>query len=152
MVLSGSDWSLMNSMLSHFFANLTDSRKFFVPNFTILCQITETLIILEDKPDMKLKEEVEWIAQNTHEKVKEPLDIIERVVFKNLQFGLNKEIEVGNKEYTLAELHHLLHEVSSRLMRIAIKIAKKYSLEIPIDFRATGKTFEFGARKEEGEK
>jgi hypothetical protein len=60
------------------------------------------------------------------------LSIIELAVFKNLNKGLNRELEIGDKTFSLTELYQYLDEVSKELSTIVIMIAKKYSIDIPM--------------------
>jgi hypothetical protein len=109
------------------------SSRPFNPISTLLVKIVEGLIASEPEPDEKLIKRIKWISENTHEEVKEPLSIIELVVFKNLDRGLSREVEISNKTYLLVELYKYLDEISKELTKIVIGIAKKFSLDIPIN-------------------
>ncbi|HJX50079.1 MAG TPA: hypothetical protein VJ438_01315, partial [Candidatus Nanoarchaeia archaeon] len=62
----------------------------------------------------------------------ESLPIIELAVFKNLDKGLNREIDIGDKTFSLTQLYKYLDEVSKELTIVVVEIAKKYNLDIPI--------------------
>lgn len=123
--------SLIRFNCSNFFAVLLNSRPF-QPISTLLIKLVGALIESESEPDEEHKEKLKWIYENTHEKVKQNLPIIELAVFKNLDRGLNREIEVGENTYTLTELYKYLDEISLNLSKMVISIAKKYSIDIPI--------------------
>ncbi len=92
----------------------------------------QSLLVSEPEPDTENKDRLSWIYNNTHKNVNEPLSIVELAVFKNLDRGLNREIEIGDKSFTLTELYSYLDEVALELSGIVISIAKKYSIDIPI--------------------
>lgn len=123
--------SLIRFNCNNFFAVLLNSRPF-QPISTLLIKLVESIISSEDLPDTKIKNRVKWIYENTHIKVRESLSVIELTVFKNLDKGLNREIEIGDKTFSLTELYKYLDEVSKELSTIVIQIAKKYSIDIPI--------------------
>jgi len=123
--------SLVRFNTINFFSILLNSRPF-NPISTLLIKIVQSLIASEPEPDENNKKRVKWIYENTHEKVNENLSIIELAVFKNLDKGLNRELDVGNKTFTLIELYKYLDEVSLELTEIVVKIAKNYSLDIPL--------------------
>lgn len=100
------------------------------------------IIDSEENPDDKIKSRVKWIYDHTHERVNEPLSVIELAVFRNLDKGLNREIDIGNKSFTLTELYRYIDEVILELNSIVIKIARKYSLDIPI-IQSTTQSQEF---------
>ena len=114
-----------------YFAILISSRPFSLIS-TLLIKIVEALINSEPEPDKKIMNRIKWIYENTNEKVEAHLSIVELVVFRNLDKGVNKEIEIGEKTFYLAELYNYLDEISKELTNIVIEIAKKYSLDIPM--------------------
>lgn len=123
--------SLIKFNVINFFSIIINAKPFH-PIITILTKLVDALISSENEPDLKMKERLEWIYKQTHEKVKENLSIVELTVFKNLERGLNREVEINNKSFYLTELYRYLDEISSELTRMVIKISKKYSLDIPI--------------------
>ncbi len=125
------DLSLVRFTVLNYFALLINSRPF-QPISTLLIKLVESLIVSEPDPDDKAKERLDWIYKNTHEKVMENIAVIELTVFKNLDRGLNREIEVGEKSFYLAHLYIYLDQVSKELTTMVIKIAKKYSIDIPL--------------------
>ena len=125
------EYSLIKFNCSNFFAVLMNSRPF-QPISTLLIKLVESIIEAEPVPDKEQKEKVKWIYENTHKEVEENLAIIELVVFKNLSGGLNRELEIGDKTFSLTQLYKYLDEVSKELSTVVIAIAKKYSFDIPM--------------------
>jgi len=115
------------------------SARPFQPISTLQIKLVEALISSEPEPDEIIKKRVKWIYEHTHEKVNTHLSIVELVVFKNLDKGVNKEIDIGDRTFFLAELYHILDEVSKELSNIVIQIAKRYSFDMPTSF-AFGKS------------
>ena len=130
--MASDDLSLIRFTVGNFFGVLIQSRPFH-PISTLLIKLVNTLITAEPVPDKDVQKRVTWIYENTHKKVKEHLSVIELAVFKNLERGLSKEIEIGDdKTFTLTELYIYLDEVVSELSVIVTEIAKKYSIDIPM--------------------
>lgn len=128
-----SSLSLIRFSVINFFSILISSRPF-QPISTLLIKIVEGLISAEQEPDIKMKKRIEWIYQHTHKKVDFNLPIIELAVFRNLDKGLNREIDIGNKTFNLTELYKYLDEISKELSTMVINIAKKYSVDISYNF------------------
>lgn len=141
------DLSLVRFTCMNFYAVLLQSRPF-QPISTLLVKIVNSLISCEPEPDKENKKRLDWIYENTHDKVKEPLSVIELAVFKNIDRGLSREIDIGNKTFTLTELYKILDEVALELTGIVINIAKKYSIDIPVSALSSSsgnrQTIEFG--------
>lgn len=127
----GDDYSLVKFNTSNFFAILLHSRPFY-PISTLLIKVVEAIIQAEQEPDEEVRKRIKWIYENTHDKVNENLAIIELAVFKNLNRGLNREIDIGGVEYSIVELYQYLDEISKELTMIVVDIAKKYALDIPM--------------------
>jgi len=104
----------------------------FSPTITIAIKIIEALISSEPEPDKLNRERLHWINEHTHEHLNIPISIVELAVFRNIDKGLNKEIEIYNKYYNLTYLYKILNEVSLELTVLCVDIAKKYSVDIPI--------------------
>lgn len=135
--MASDDLSLIRFTVGNFFGVLIQSRPFH-PISTLLIKLVNALISSESEPDKEVQKRVKWIYENTHKNVNEHLSIIELVVFKNLERGLNKEIEIGDdKTFTLTELYIYLDEVASELSVIVTEIAKKYSIDIPMQLSYT---------------
>lgn len=130
--------SLIRFGVTNFFGVLLNSRPF-QPISTLLIKIVEAIINSEPEPDEKIKERIKWIYENTHPKVEAHLSVVELVVFRNLDKGVNKEIEIGDKSFFLAELYNYLDEISKELTNITIGIAKKYSIDMPMINFGSGK-------------
>lgn len=133
-----SDLSLIKFCVMQYFAVLMNSRPF-NPISTLLIKLVEALIQSEPNPDEKNLKRVKWIYTHTSKKVETHLSIVELVVFRNLDKGVSKEIELGEKTFYLSELYNYLDEISKELTNIVIEIAKKYSIDMPISSFATGK-------------
>jgi hypothetical protein len=127
--------SLIRFCVINFFGVLLNTRPF-QPTATLLIKLVKALINAEPTPDEKVKARVKWIYENTHSKVETHLSIVELVVFRNLEKGVNKEIDLGNKTFHLSELYNILDEISTELTTIVINTAKKYSIDIPMGIGA----------------
>lgn len=123
--------STLKYLCSIFFGTLINSRPF-SPVFLNLIYLTDAIIDSEPDPDKVRKDKIDWIIKNTHEKVLEPLATVELAVFRNWDKGLNKEIEFGNKAFTITELYNILNEIKRDLNKTVTAISRKYSLEIPL--------------------
>lgn len=130
--------SLVRFCVMQFFAVLMSSRPF-QPTATLLIKLVEALIMSEPEPCKEDLKKIKWIYENTHKKVETHLSVIELVVFRNLNKGVNREIEIGNKTFYLAQLYNYLDEISKELTNIVINIAKKYSIDMPmVNFGGAG--------------
>ncbi len=123
--------SLIRFTTMNFFAVLLQSRPF-QPISTLLIKIVNSLLSSEPEPNQENKKRLDWIYENTHKEVNENLSIVELAVFKNLDKGLNREIDIGDKTFSLTALYMYLDEVALELSHIVISIAKKYSIDIPV--------------------
>lgn len=123
--------SLVKFCTLNFFATLLSSRPM-QPISTLLIKLVDSLIASETEPDPKMAKRLKWIYENTHERVNAHLSVIELVVFRNLDKGVNKEIDIGTKTFTLAELYYILDDISRELSQMVIIIAKKYSMDMPL--------------------
>lgn len=128
----------------NFFAILMN-KPVFSPSQTTLCEIARSIVEAEDKPDEKMKTDIEFIYNNTDEKIMQPLSLVELAVFKNIDKGLNRQIELGNKEVAISELYRHLEKIRWKLVLMVVQIAKKYTLEIPMN--ALGRTTTAGEGK-----
>ena len=125
------DLSLIRFNVFNFFSVILNSRPF-QPISTLLIKLVSAVISSEPEPDEKGKQRLDWIYKNTHKKVNHSLPIVELAVFKNLDRGLNREIEIGTEEFYLTSLYKYLEEIALELTNIVIEIAKKYSIDIPM--------------------
>jgi hypothetical protein len=123
--------SLVRFCVLNFFSVLIQSRPF-QPISTILIKLVDALINSEAEPDKKMQERIKWIYENTNENVETHLSVVELAVFRNLDKGVNREIEIGDKTFHLAELYNILDEISKELSNMVIKIAVKYNLDMPL--------------------
>ena len=131
--------SLVRFGVVNFFAVLISARPF-QPISSLLIKLVEAVIYSEPEPDKKNLDRLKWLYDNTNKEVEESLPIVELAVFKNLERGLNREIDIGNKSFYLVELYKYLDEISKELSNIIIEIAKKYSLDLPLSLTNTGMT------------
>lgn len=137
--------SLMQYFTNLFFHMLM-SNRIWEPNVTDLCRLSEALLLSEheehrDNDWKNMMKEINYIYENTHEDIKTHLAIIELSYFKNMQRGLNQNIEITSnegivREYNTPTLYKYIDMVPQRLVRIIMKVASKYALEIPL-----GKSF-----------
>jgi hypothetical protein len=102
------------------------------PITTKLIKIVMTLVNAEPEKDKEMVDKVQWIYDNTHEKIMMPLSVIEYATYKNLGKTLNREIDIKNKTFNLIFLYRVLDEISLELNLIVTNIVKKYSIDIPI--------------------
>jgi len=131
--------SLVRFCVINFFAVLISARPF-QPISSLLIKLVESIIYSEPEPDKKNLDRLKWIYLNTNKEVEESLPIVELAVFKNLERGLNREIDIGNKSFYLVELYKYLDEIAKELSNIVIEIAKKYSLDLPLSIASGGIT------------
>jgi hypothetical protein len=118
--------------VTNFYAVLLNTRPF-QPTSSLLIKLVESLIASEPEPDVKNQKRLDWIYANTNKAVEVSLPIVELAVFKNLDRGLSREIEIGDKTFHLVELYKYLDEISKELATMVISIAKKYSIDIPMN-------------------
>lgn len=129
--MNTSELSIIKFNVINFFSIIINSRPFY-PISSTLIKLVESIISSETEPDEEIKKRLLWIYNNTHERVREHLSIVELMVYKNLDKGLNRELEINNKTFNLIDLYKFLDEVNNELSKIVVEISKKYSLEIPL--------------------
>jgi hypothetical protein len=137
------NFSIIRFFVTNFFALVINARPFY-PISTSLVKIVDSLISSEPEPDKKHRERLKWIYDNTHSRVNKPIAIVELAVFKNLDKGLNREISLGSDDFLLIDLYRILDEVSLELSRMVIEIAKKYSIDIPLNVMQSNQKINFG--------
>jgi len=125
------DISLVRFGITNFFAVLMNNPVF-RPNASLLIKLVSSLVASEPEPDKKNQQRLDWLYENTNSAVEVSLPVVELAVFKNLDRGLSREIEIGDKTYHLVELYKYLDEISKELATMVIGIAKKYSIDIPL--------------------
>lgn len=129
--MSGDNLSLVRFHVMNFFALMLNNRPF-MPVSTTLTKVVEALILSEPDPDPEHLKKVRWFYNNTHECVGIPLPIVELAVFKNLHHGVNCDLSIYDKDFTLYELYKYLDELSVELSKVVIDVARKYSVDIPM--------------------
>lgn len=105
--------------------------------YTLSLNICLSLITVEDDPDQAIVDRLMFIRDNTHEKLNIPLSIVELIILTNYSRNISKEIEFKDNQgrtrnYPLYEVIRYAKESSFELSQFVVKIAKKYSLDIPI--------------------
>ena len=95
------------------------------------------MITSEDEPDAAIIKRLEYIKQNTHEKILLPLSTSEMAILTNLGSNISKVIEFNDnhgrlREYPLHQLIRYAKESYFELAMFVVKIGKKYSLDIPM--------------------
>lgn len=128
-----SELSLIRFGVLNFFHLLMTSQPF-SPVSTKLILMVEALIKAEPELDMEMRLKIDFIKDNTNDKIVQPLSIIEYVVFNNIEKtrNFNREIDINGKSYNMIYLYKTLNEISSQLTDIVVTIAKKYSIDMPI--------------------
>lgn len=92
----------------------------------------------EDEPDKDAINRLEFIKDNTHEKLLIPLSTTELIILTNIgQRQFSKPVEFKDNKGKTRELPlHLIIKYAKEsyfeLARFVVKIAKKYSLDIPV--------------------
>lgn len=131
------DLSVVRFGVYNFFSILMN-KPVFSPSQTTLCEIARSIVEAETEPELKMKEDIEFIYNHTDATIMQPLSLVELAVFKNIDKGLNRQVELGNKEVAISELYRQLEKIRWKLVLMVVQIAKKYTLEIPMN--ALGKT------------
>ena len=104
---------------------------------TLSMSIAWCMLEAEDEPDTASIAKLEYIKDNTHAKLLIPLSTAELIILTNIgQRNFSKTVEfVDNKGKTHEmPLHLIIHyakESYFELARYVVKVAKKYSLDIP---------------------
>jgi hypothetical protein len=114
------------------FFSLILNRSLFTPVITSMAEIVKAIIEAEAKPDQEKKAKVEYIYHNTNDKINQPLALVELAVFRNMDRGLNKEIDFENGSFTIAELYKALDNIRWELVSIVTSIIKKYTMDLPL--------------------
>lgn len=96
------------------------------------------LIEAEDEPDKDMIKRLTFVKDNTHEKLLIPLSTTELIILTNIgqrNFGKTIEFKDNNGKTRDLPLYIIIRyakESYFELARSVVKIAKKYSLDIPI--------------------
>lgn len=114
-----------------FFSSLTSSSMA-IPNTTDRLKICESLIISEPEPDEKVLERLDWLYKFTNKEIQTKLPIIEMVILKNINRGLEGEIDINGESFKIGDLYAYVDEVDRELARIVTNVAKKYNLDVPL--------------------
>lgn len=127
--------SLIQFHVTNFYAVLMN-RVPFSPTYMTLWSLARALVNAEQTQDPESRKKLEWIYKNTHEKVEIPLPTIELAVFRNIEKGINRDIDITDKNFSLIELYKYLHDVAVTLSDMVDEIAKKYNIDIPFNFQS----------------
>lgn len=105
--------------------------------YTLSLTICYCLITAEENPDQEIIDRLNFIKENTHEKVRLPLSTTEMAILSNLGSNIGKVIEFKDndgrdREYALHTLIKYAKESYFELATFVVKIGKKYSLDIPM--------------------
>jgi len=106
--------------------------------------IAWSLIEAEEEPDKGMIKRLGFIKDNTHEKLMIPLSTVELIILTNIgQRNFSKSIEFKDNNGKTRELPlHIIIKYAKEsyfeLARFVVKIAKKYSLDIPVRAGAGG--------------
>jgi len=106
--------------------------------YTLSMSIAWSIIEAEEEPDKSTIKKLEFIKDNTHEKLLIPLSTAEIIILTNIgNRNFSKPIEFKDNKGKTREmpLHVIIRytkESYFELARFVVNIAKKYSLDIPI--------------------
>jgi hypothetical protein len=105
--------------------------------YTTSLSIAYCLVATEDKPDDEILKRLEYLRENTHEKLNLPIAMTELIILTNLSKGLGRPIEFrdnNNKtiEMDLGRIIKYAKDSYFELAQIVIRIAKKYDVSIPM--------------------
>jgi hypothetical protein len=135
--------SLVKFFFTNIYAVIINARPF-TPTASTLIKLLIGLVESEPEKDKELLNKVFWIYNNTHEKLKTPLTIVEKAVYMNIGKSLISEVNFEHKSFTLIELHRYLDDIGKFVGEESVKIAKKYNLDIPLmTFNQNSKGFNF---------
>lgn len=101
------------------------------------------IVKAEDKPDKKLLKRLEWIKDNTSEKLNSNYFVVVHTVARKIISPLQTPIEVKigarrTKEFELGELISELEEAHIKINEIVRDVAKNYSIDIPFGSSGQG--------------
>jgi len=105
--------------------------------YTLSLTICFGLISAEDSPDQEILEKLNYIKDNTHDKLKIPLSVAELIILTNYSRQIGKTIEFKDndgktREFALWMIIRYAKESYFELAKYVVKVAKKYSLDIPM--------------------
>jgi hypothetical protein len=125
--------SLIRFGVLNFFHLVMTSLPFY-PVTTKLLKMMSALINSEPVKNEEIEKKINWIRENIHEKIMMPISIIEYIVFNNIGKTKNfdREIDIKHKSFHLIFLYKVLDDISNELTTLAVEIAKRYSLDMPI--------------------
>lgn len=112
--------------------------------YTLSMSICWCLIEAEEEPDQGMIKRLEFVKNNTHEKLMIPLSTCELIILSNIgsrQFSKGVEFKDNRGKTRELPLHIIIKyakESYFELARFVVKIAKKYSLDIPVRTGAGG--------------
>jgi hypothetical protein len=92
----------------------------------------------QKKENKKQLEELEQIYKETDSKLNTSLCSTEFILARNIDQGLQRKVRLNGKEYNTFTLYYYLEKALARMIEIAVKLAIKYSLDLPFDNDTTG--------------
>jgi hypothetical protein len=110
-------------------------------------RLTEATMLCEDVPDKENWDIIRKIYAQVDDEIKVSLPTLELMFTIQMRKGaeLNKDIEVNHKVYKIFQLYEKLDLINQVLVKIMMGIAKKYSLEIPLQaIGQSGQTVRIG--------
>jgi hypothetical protein len=107
------------------------NNHFTEPNFMDLYFTVYALVNSEDTPDKEYKKKLEFIEQNTTQKLGMQLAQVEYFYWKNCMKGLQTDLTLkGDKSLNIMQVFAELNEALKEMVMIVVKLGKKYSLDI----------------------
>jgi len=105
--------------------------------YTLSLTICLALVSAEDEPDQEIIERLNFIKENTHEKLMIPLSVAELIILTNYSHRIGKSVEFKDnngrtREFPLWLIIKYAKESYFELAKFVVLIAKKYSLDIPV--------------------
>lgn len=105
--------------------------------YTLALTVCFGLISAEDEPDAEILKRLVFIRDNTHAKLQIPLSVAELIILTNYSRKIGNMVEFKDndgqtKDYPLWMVVRYTKESYFELAQFVVKIAKKYSLDIPM--------------------
>lgn len=99
------------------------------------------IVKAEDTPDQELLKKLEWIKENTTDRLCTNYFLMVHIIIRNMSKSLDYDIDIKNSpkrssKFTLGEVISEMEQAHISINDIVREIAKKYSLDI--SFNQTG--------------
>jgi len=110
-------------------------------NFSGILHLAFEIIKAEDKPNESALKKLQWLKNNTTQKLNTNYFVIVNTLARKMHYNLDAPIEIERShgktyEVSLGELISELENAHIEINDIVRGVAKKYSLDIP--FKSTG--------------